>query len=186
MIEKILNRTQPPYIYGALAAAIVLFVLGAYLYLFKDAWAEYALMKTTHATLAETVASGTQLSSTILRNRQQVDALVGRLQGESQQLPINQMIARTIDRLDRISAQHKIQLISVIPDAPKSIASFEELPFAIEVVGNYQQLANWVGEIENNLGPMVIKHFEIIPMTGEEQLTMRLEMVSYRLPVHAI
>jgi len=187
VIKKILNRTQPEFIYGAMVSVIVFFILGSYLYLFKDAWAEYALIKETRATLQETVdSSGSQLSNAILQSQQQVDALIKVLHGESPGLPVNQMIALTIDRLDRISAHHDIQLISVIPDTLKSIAAFEELPFSIEVNGTYQQLAGWLQEIETNLSPMVVKHYEIIPISGEELLTMRLEMVSYRLPELAI
>jgi Tfp pilus assembly protein PilO len=186
VIEKILNRTQPGFIYGGMIAAIVLVVLGAYLYLFKDAWAEYRLLQTTRTTLNETVASGTELSSAILRSQQQVDALVKRLQGESPRLPVNQMIARTLDRLDRIAAQHDIQLISVNPETSKSIASFAELPFSIEVKGNYQRLTNWLGATEKELDPMMVKELEIIPVTGKDELTMRLELVSYRLPELAI
>ena len=186
VINRVLNRTQPEFIYGAMAAALVFFILGSYLYLFKDSWAEYTLMKETRTTLQETVASGTQLSSAILQSQQQVEALVKELQGESPQMPVNQMATVTIDRLDRISAQHDIKLISIIPDTPKSIDRFEEVLFTIEVTGPYQRLASWLQEVEKDLGPMVVKKFEIIPKTGEEQLTMRLELVSYRLPEFAI
>jgi len=186
VINKILNRTQPEFIYGAMAAALVFVVLGSYLYLFKDSWAEYALMKETRTTLQEMVNSGTQLSSAILQSRQQVDALIKELNGKSPQLPVNQLVAHTIDRLDRISAHHDIQLISVIPDTPKSVATFEELPFSIEVTGTYQGLASWLLETEKNLGFLMVKHFEILPITGGELLAMRLEMVSYRLPELAI
>jgi len=186
MIRKILNRTQPEFIYGAMLCALVFFVLGSYLYLFKDAWAEYALIKETRITLQETVDSGSQLSGAIFEGQRQVDALIKELHGESPGLPVNQMIAITIDRLDRISAHHDIQLVSVIPDTLKSIAAFEELPFSIEVIGTYQQLDGWLQEIETNLSPMVVKLYEIIPISGEELLTMHLEMVSYRLPELAI
>jgi type IV pilus assembly protein PilO len=186
VIKKILTQTQPVFIYGAMVSALIFFVLGSYLYLFKDAWDEYALMKETRTTLQETVDSGSQLSSAILQSRQRVDALVKELHGENPELPVNQTIALTIDRLDRISAQHDIQLISVIPDTLKRLDKFEELPFSIEVIGSYQQLADWLQEIETKLSPMVVKHFEIMPTTGKEQLTMRLEMISYRVPEQVI
>jgi hypothetical protein len=40
--------------------------------------------------------------------------------------------------------------------------------------------------VEQELGPMVVKHFEITPQTGLDLLTMRLEMVSYRIPLEEI
>lgn len=186
MTEKILHRTQPAFIYGAMASVIVLVVLGSYLYLFRDAMAEYALLQETRTMLQETVASGAQLTSAISHSQQQIETLRQRLEGESPRLPVNQMIAHTIDRLDRIAAQHEIQLISVSPDKPKAVTSFEELPFSVEVIGKYQHLASWLGTVEKNLAPMVVKHFEIIPLTGEELLTLRMEMVSYRLPENVL
>ena len=186
MIEKILNRTQPNFIYGAMASAIVLFVLGSYLYLFKNSLAEYALMKETRTMLQETEDSDTQLAGAISDRQRQVEALLKRLQGESSPLPVNQLVTLTIDRLDHIAAHHDIQLVSVTPDEPKPVASLEELPFSIEVVGKYQHLAGWLHEVEKDLSPMVVKQFEIIPLSGEEPLSMRVEIVSYRLPMHAI
>lgn len=168
-----------------MASAIVLFVLGSYLYLFKDSLAEYALMKETRTMLQEAVDSDAQLAVAITDRQHQVEALAKRLQGESSPLPVNQLVAQTIDRLDRIAAHHDIQLVSVTSDEPKLVASFEGLPFSIEVVGKYQRLAGWLREVEINLSPMVVKQFEIIPLPGEEPLTMRVEIVSYRLPMNA-
>jgi len=186
VIDKILNRTQPGFVYGAMAAALVLFVLFASLYLFKKPLAEYGQMKERRMLLQATVDSGAQLSNDISDCRQQVDALTKRLQGESPLLPVNQMVAHTIDRLDSISSHHDIQLISVTPDKPQALSIFEEIPFSIEVRGNYQGLVDWLRGVEQELGPMVVKHFEITPQTGLDLLTMRLEMVSYRIPLEEI
>ncbi len=186
VLEKILNRTQPGFIYGAMAAILVLSVLFAYLYLFKKPLAEYGQMKERRILLQETVDSGAQLANDISDCRQQIDALTKRLQGDSPLLPVNQMIAHTIDRLDSISSRHDIQLISVTPDKIQSVNIFEETPFSIEVRGNYQGLVDWLRGVEQELAPMVVKHFEITPQTGLDLLTMRLEMASYRIPLEEI
>jgi len=109
VINKILNRTKPEFIYGAMVSVLIFFVLGSYLYLFKDAWAEYVLIKETRTTLQETVDNGSQVTSAILQSQQQLVALIKELNGENPELPVNQMIALTIDRLDRISAHHDMQ-----------------------------------------------------------------------------
>jgi Tfp pilus assembly protein PilO len=186
VIDKILNRTQPVFVYGAMAAALVLFVLFAYLYLFKKPLVEYGQLKESRILLQATVDSGTQLSKDISDCRQQVDDLTKRLRGESPLLPVNQMVAHTIDRLDSISSHHDVYLISVTPDKPKIVSVFEEIPFLIEVRGNYQDLVEWLHGVEQELGPMVVKHFEIAPQNGLDLLAMRLEMVSYQIPLEEI
>jgi Tfp pilus assembly protein PilO len=82
--------------------------------------------------------------------------------------------------LDSISSHHDIQLISVTPEKPQSVNIFEEIPFSIEVRGDYKGLADWLRSVEQELGHMVVRHFEITTQTGWDLLTMRLEMVSYR------
>ena len=186
MLDKIINRTQPGFIYGALAAMLVLVVLFAYLYLLKKPLAEYGQMKERRILLQATVDSGAQLANDISDRRRQVDALTQRFHGQSPLLPVNQMIAHTIDRLDSISSRHAIQLISVTPDKAQPTNIFEEIPFTIEVRGNYQGLVDWLRRVEQDLTPMVVNHFEITPQTGLDLLTMRLKMVSYRMPLDEI
>jgi type IV pilus assembly protein PilO len=186
VLDKIINRTQPRFIYGAMAAMLVLVVLLSYLYLLKKPLAEYGQMKERRILLQATVASGAQLANDISDSRRQVDALTQRLTGKSLLLPINQMIAHTIDRLDSISSRHAIQLISVTPDKAQTTNIFEEIPFTIEVRGNYQGLVDWLRRVEQDLAPMVVNHFEISSQTGPDLLTMRLKMVSYRMPLEEI
>jgi len=186
VIDKILNQTQPRFVYGTMAAVLVLFVLFASLYLFKKTITEYGQMKERRILLQAIVDSGAQLSNDISDYRQQVDALTKRLQGESPLLPVNQMIAQTIDRLDSISSRHDIQLISVTPEKPQSVNIFEEIPFSIAVKGDYRGLVDWLRSVEQELGHMVVKHFEITTQTGWGLLTMRLEMVSYRTSLEEI
>jgi Tfp pilus assembly protein PilO len=169
-----------------MTAALVLFVLFASLYLFKKTIAEYGQMKERRILLQATVDSGAQLSNDISDCRQQVDTLTKKLHGENPPLPVNQMVAQTIDRLDSISSDHDIQLISVTPKKPQSVNIFEEIPFSIEVRGGYKGLADWLRSVEQELGHMVVKHFEITTQTGWNLLTMRLEMVSYRTPLEEI
>lgn len=163
-----------------MAAALVLFILFTSQYLFKKTIAEYGQMKERRILLQATVDSGAQLAKDISDCRQQVDTLNKRLQGESPLQPVNQMVAHTIDRLDSISSHHDIQLISVTPEKPQSVNIFEEIPFSIEVRGDYKGLADWLRSVEQELGHIVVRHFEITTQTGWDLLTMRLEMVSYR------
>jgi Tfp pilus assembly protein PilO len=90
------------------------------------------------------------------------------------------MIAFVIGQMDRIAATHAVKLISVEPGNIEKIFLFQELPFHVVVTGNYFSLFDWLDQVERDLGPVVIKEFEL---TSEPDSAMRrftLTLVSYQ------
>ncbi len=174
-----LNSMPSRIIYMAMVSVIGLTLLASYLYLFKKPYQEYTQLKENRDLLQKTVDSGTQLSQNILIVKEKVDGIKKELQGDGPVMPLNKMIAHTIDRLDTISSHHTIQLLSVKPTSPKKVFMFKEIPFSIEVSGQYYSIYQWLQEVEEGLGPMVVKKFEIIPQSSESNLLMKLNMVSY-------
>jgi Tfp pilus assembly protein PilO len=103
------------------------------------------------------------------------------LQGQTPPLSNSKMVAHVISRLDNISSKHAIKLLGVRPAPPGTVKYFEELPFSIEVSGNYFSLFEWLQEVEGELGPMVVKKINIHPVKSTQKQIMQLNMVSYRL-----
>jgi type IV pilus assembly protein PilO len=179
MFEQ-LKQLQPRVLFLILFAAIALTATAAYLYVLKKPLAEYRRLRQTRTLLEVEVANGAQNSLEVARLTAEVEALERRLRSGGEAVPVNQMVAHIIDQLDRISGHHTVQLVGVRPGESKEVFMFEEVPFDVEITGGYFSLYDWLREVELELGPMVVKQFDIAPEQKTENTRMRLTMVSYR------
>ncbi len=167
-------------LYMAMAATVVLTLLACWLYLFKKPLAEYSMLKQTRTLLEAKVSGKSFLTDDIGALVTQVEDLRRQVQGKQPVLPMNEIVAHTVARLDSVSGLHAVQLLSVKPGSSTRKDTFEELPFSISVSGGYQNLYSWLGDVERELGPMVVKQLEVKPERAADTLTMDLEMVSYK------
>ncbi|MDX1776306.1 MAG: type 4a pilus biogenesis protein PilO [Desulfobulbales bacterium] len=168
-------------VFGTMAAAVILTCLAAYLYGFKKPLQDYKLLKSETKLLEAKVTGGTGISRKLQTLQNEIDELTNHLKGQTPNLSNSQMVAHVISRLDTISAKHAVHFLGVKPSLPGTVKYFEELPFAIEVSGNYFSLFDWLQEVERELGPMVVKKIDIEPIRGAQEQKMQLNMVSYRL-----
>ncbi len=174
-------RTVPARtLYLAMAATVLLTLLGSWLHLFKQPLSDYARLKQTRTLLEAKVAGKTFLADDAAVLQSEVAALRRQIQGKYPVLPMNEVVAHTVDRLDGVSGRHAVHLLSVKPGSSKKTGSFEELPFSISVSGGYLNLYQWLRDVERELGPMVVRQLDLKPERGGEELTMNLEMVSYK------
>ena len=180
-MNELLNKMSSQAIYGTMVAIVVIVCLAAYLYVFKKPWQEYELLKTNTRLLEARVEGGSGISRELAAMQDEVESLTRHLQGQTPPLSSSKMMARVINVLDIISAKHAVQFLGLKPAVPGTVKYFEELPFAIEVSGNYFSLFDWLQEVEGELGPMVIKKIDIETPGASEAQIMRLNMVSYRL-----
>jgi len=66
------------------------------------------------------------------------------------------------------------------PGQASKIFNFRELLFNVELEGNYFSLFQWLYQLEKELGPIVIKHFDIQVNPATKQRKMSLVIASYR------
>ena len=181
MKNTLLNKMSSQTIYGTMVAVVILTGLAAYLYVFKKPIQDYKLLKAETKLLEAKVESGVGISHKLAGIQSEIDMLQKGLQGQTPPLSNSKMVAHVISRLDNISSKHAIQLLGVRPAPPGTVKYFEELPFSIEVSGNYFSLFEWLQEVESELGPMVVKKINIQPISSTQKQIMQLNMVSYRL-----
>lgn len=160
-------------------AVFIMTILASYLYLFKKPFKAYNSLKESRAFLESKVVTGSNIGSEITTLQKTVDSLTLSLHGEGSAVPAQKLIAHNIDKLDKVSNRHDVRLESVKPDISKTIQMFEEIPLTIRVSGSYFNLYKWLHEVEKELGPMVVKQFDLLPKTGKKELIMNLKMVSY-------
>jgi hypothetical protein len=106
------------------------------------------------------------------------------LHGDTSDLPIKQVEAFVIGRLQTISWRNRVELIGVQPREGAEAGEFRELIFDVDLRGNYFDLFSWLKTVSAELGFIVIKRFEMSPISisagDEPELLLQLTMASYR------
>lgn len=111
-----------------------------------------------------------------------VAQLEQRLHGDAARLPIQQMEAYVLGRLQEISWANGIELVSVEPAATQQVLMFREVRFEVEVAGTYRELYAWLRALRSQIGFIVIKRFQIAPRDRDSDppvLLARITMASY-------
>jgi Tfp pilus assembly protein PilO len=182
-----LLELQPRFIALMLGAIIALTSTAAYLYLFKHDLKELKEMRQLHSKSQRTVNRQEQALGNleIETVRQEIADLKFKLYGKRARQHPGQMVSFIIGELDVVAAKNRVQLVSVKPGAPSQVLIFEEIPFDIEVRGRYFDLYQWLLDAEQQLRPMVVKKFHLIPPSQGDIIRMELRIVSY-LPPDAI
>lgn len=137
----------------------------------------------TLGALESAVAQQTGLGMQVTTLESEIETLQNRLHGNTVNMPDNQMESFVIGQLQGISWRNNIELLGVRPGKGGQIQAFEELLFDVEIVGDYFDLYAWLQELDDELGFVVIKSFNIRPLDStkaEPRLTARLTIVSYR------
>ncbi len=181
MIYKtIQQQVQPRMLAILMVSLITMTLLSGYLYVLKAPIKAFTQTKQALDLLENEMQTGIPLENQITVFQQLIKELTLKLHGTSPTLPANQMIAFVIGQLDQIAEQHDIKLVSIQPEQTKSILTFTELPFRVELKGSYFNFYDWLYQIEQELGPIVIKQFEIKAANNSEQRHISLIIASYQ------
>jgi Tfp pilus assembly protein PilO len=180
--EQLLNDLRPEAALAAMLALGALVLLGGHLYLLGPSFAKFRELEskgpqTTLESLTGALADG-RLAVTALE--EELEQLRKRLYGGPADLPIEKTESYIIDRLDRISGRHGIELVSVKPGEAKEVLMFDEFLYEVEVKGDFFALVAWLREVEEDLRPMVLNQFNLKPEAKREAVAMKLRLASYR------
>jgi Tfp pilus assembly protein PilO len=180
MYKALQKQVKPQMLATLLVSLILLALLSGYLYVLKRPLKDLNQARNMLTLLENELQIGVPVSNQINLLQQQITQLNQQLHGNNQKLPSNQMIVSVIRQMDTIAATHHIKLVSVEPGEVEKIYIFQELPFHVVVVGNYVNLFDWLDQIGQHLGPIVIKNFELIPEPDSTMRRFTLTLVSYQ------
>jgi hypothetical protein len=181
MARAMITEHVPPRSLAILlATTLALTGLAGYLYVLKKPMGRLAEAQDTFFDLRRSRPSDEPIEARIQLIGTEVGALREKLHGSGPALAANEMVAFVIGRLDRLARRQRVQLVSVEPGDVAGLFEFDEIPFHVEVVGGYFRLVDWLHEAERELGPMVVKSFDMEPARPDDARRMRLTMVSYR------
>lgn len=179
LVEQIAPRTMVLVLAGIVLLVTVLLTSTLLVPQVK----QYSSISETRALLESATNSGSELEQLFADTKADVGTLEHALHGEMADLPVQQLESFIIGRLQKISWNTDIELVSVRPGKGETVRNFQEILFEVELTGHYFDFFNWLGSLHNDLGFVVIKTFDISPRKQYEadpELNVRLTMVSYR------
>lgn len=116
--------------------------------------------------------------------RKTIDELRRRLHGDMGDLPSQQVESYIIGRLQRVSWNNGVELVSVEPQNGDRVHIFQEMLFNVVLIGEYSNLYRWLWETRNELGFVVIKEYSLKrndDRDEEPRLLARVSLASYRV-----
>ena len=182
-MDKLLMETEPRTIMLLLVSVslLVMAALGSYVI-----WPEYRDFRksmTTLSVLRDVTSRGDNLAQEMSVLKTSVERLDHELHGDMVNTPENEMESFIIGRLQTISWSNNIELLRVTPGNGSSVRIFEEVLFEVMIAGDYFDIYNWLQSLDDELGFVVVKHFDLRPVVGSNEdgrLNARFTIVSYR------
>jgi Tfp pilus assembly protein PilO len=181
-LESLDQRQMQMVAYGTMLLIVVALVS----YLLLPQWKAYRAAAASLTLLQSSVVPGENLDLQLDGLRSEVNEMTRSLSGDAANLPTKQMEAFVIGRLQSISWGNDMTLVSVQPKEGQPVNQFRELIFDVELSGDYFKFFDWLHDISDELGFVVVKRFDIavdrnvaVP-GGSPGLRVRLTMAAYR------
>jgi Tfp pilus assembly protein PilO len=181
-VDQLLGTLRPEAALAALGALVALTLLAGHLYVIKPSLTKLRALdiEGSRDSLENVTAAVAEGEVAIATLEVELAELRDRLYGGPSDLPPEKTESYIIDRLDRISEQHAVELVSVRPGDGKEVLMFDELLYEVEVKGRFFALVAWLREMEDELRPMVVNEFELRPESEAGSVAMKLRLASYR------
>lgn len=133
-------------------------------------------------TLSKVVENGDLLDNQLSQLDRDVASLQRRLHGDMASLPEKEIESYVIGKLQRLSWKNDVQLIGIEPSVGETIESFRELLFRVNLSGDYHDMYQWLQDVSDELGFVLIKQYEMRPIDGsslQPNLSVKLTMATY-------
>ncbi len=184
-MNDFLETAEPRVIALMLSTIEVLVTIIMVMYLLWPQFKEYRELSNSHDILLSAADNNEGLEQQLQRTRAEVDDLSYQLHGDMAGLPEKQMESYIIGRLQKISWNSGVELASVVPGKGQQVQMFQETLFDVRINASYFNFFDWLQTINDELGYIVVKKFEIVPQRGKDesrpQLRIGLTLVSYRM-----
>jgi len=135
------------------------------------------------AILEEAKDNSADLELQLQERQADIENLKFRLHGDMANLPLKQVEAYVIGRLQKISWRNEVDLVSVEPSSGQQVQIFSETLFNIELVGEYDNIYRWLWDAKNELGFVVVKEYGMRrrdDLDDNPRLLANVSLASYR------
>lgn len=133
--------------------------------------------------LEEAAADGSELEQHLQDQHTRIAELQYQLHGDMANLPVQQVEAFIIGRLQKISWGNDVELVSVEPATGDRVQIFQEILFNVQLVGHYDDLYRWLWDARDELGFVVVKEYSLSRQDNDDEaprLVADLSLASYR------
>jgi len=182
-MDTLLRNVSPRLMILVMSGVFLLIVAMLLTYGLWPQIAEYRQSQSTIALLEDAVVNTDSMGGEIENIKKEISVLDKNLHSEMLDMPDRQMEAYIIGRLQEISWKNRIKLLGVRPGMASTVSSLEEIPFDVEVSGDYFDLYAWLRNLGSELGFLAIRQFNISPLkSGDDETVLKasLTLVSYR------
>lgn len=165
----------------SLVCVLGLAPLSAYMVLPKVK--SHRALSVSRDTLIAAAANEGELQARLDALREKVETLERRLHGDMARLQPKEIEAYIIGRLQAISWRNRVELVGVEPGRGEAIETFREMLFKVSLAGDYFDLYEWLRDLGEELGFVVIKQYQMSPVDSAEKsprLSAELTIASYR------
>ena len=184
-MQDFIENAQPRVVAMMLIGIVVLIALVEGPYLLWPQVKSYGQLYSSHQVLKQAVSDNDSLSNQLQRIDSEVKNLSHELHGDMAQLPVKQMESFVIGRLQKVSWATDVELMSVQPGSGRQVQNFRERLFEVKLSARYHDFFEWLQIVNQELGYIVVKKFEIDPNdrdgTENPKLSLALTLVSYRM-----
>ena len=181
-MQELLQQIDLRRLYIILGGILLLIMAAMFTYMVIPQFKGYRSAQSNHNGLAAVIEERdleTQLSTI----EGEIASLQSQLLGDTANLPVKQMEAYIIGRLQKVSWSNNVVLVSVQPGVGQKVHKFQEILFKVELATNYFDFYNWLTSLKKELGFIVVKEFEIrsaVSSKDDSMLSMNLTIASYR------
>jgi hypothetical protein len=182
-MKEFLETAEPKMVGAMLAAVVILTSLVLISYLLWPQIKAFSAVNESHKIMLNAVNSSEGLEQQIAKVKAEVDTLAYELHGDMAKLPAKQLESYIIGRLQKISWETDVELISVKPGVGQRVQMFQETLFEVSVNAGYFNFFEWLQTIGHELGFIVVKKYEINVQDKalvDPKLKIALTMASYR------
>ena len=178
-------ETAEPRVVAMMLGAVVLLISAVQVtYLLWPQIKTFNAVNKSHSVLLGVVNNSDGLDQQLGKAQSEVERLARQLHGDMAGLPAKQMESYIIGRLQKVSWDTGVELISVKPGDGQKVQMFQESLFEVEIHAAYFDFFTWLQTLGQELGFIVVKKYDIQPQGSElsdPKLKIVLTMVSYRM-----
>jgi Tfp pilus assembly protein PilO len=183
-MQDLLNKLDNRQLALIGLSAMTVVVAALVMYGFWPKIQELRALIETRNVITQVALNEANSETEIVRLSDELKTLRHRLQGDMANLPLREMEAFIIGRLQSISWRNDIVLVGVEPATGESVEMYREVLFRVELSGDYFDLLDWLADVSAELGFVVIKEFQLNVAEANPKnprLTTRLLIAAYRV-----
>ncbi len=175
MLAELTKNLSPRLMFLLLSAAAVLILSTGYSAGFKKPIKEYQQLQTRYETMQQQPSDLVSVEMDTRKLRKEIGDLNGQLTVIGREVLKGTKPLSVISDLGLYAKQHDVQMISVTPAPAIRGKLYTEVPFNVELSGDYGQLFKWVYSLEHSNSPLFIRQFSMLP--GSDAKTRKMQLV---------